>query len=147
MKRCSSGGMMRSSSPMRSHDGTSFHSGRGPDGSTSASWVAGRCVVASSVTWGAVTSWQNTSWKLSGAMYRSVVPSLRGTGRAVGVRDEHDRPVDRADEVADGGGVGGEAPQRVGRGDDAVALRRHRFDHAVATRRLGERAVDEDDRA
>jgi hypothetical protein len=63
------------------------------------------------------------------------------------VRDEHDRPLDRADEVADGGGVGGEAPQRVCRGDDAVALRRHRIDHAVPTRRLGEGAVDEDDRA
>ena len=42
-------------------------------------------------------------------------------GAAVGVGDEHDRPVDRADEVADGCGVGGEAAQRVGGGDDVVA--------------------------
>ena len=109
------------------------------------------------------------SWKRSAAMYRSVVPSLRGTGRsvsspsvlpgnsarereaaltgigreavdvdesddlagvrgdvrdhgaAVGVGDEHDRPVDGADEVADGGGVGGQTSQRVGGGDHRVA--------------------------
>jgi len=30
-------------------------------------------------------------------------------GAAVGVGDEHDGPVDRADEVAHGGGVGGDA--------------------------------------
>jgi len=36
--------MMRSFSPIRNHDGASFHSGGSPDGSVSASWVAGRCV-------------------------------------------------------------------------------------------------------
>jgi hypothetical protein len=41
------GEMMRSFSPIRNHDGTCFHSGCSPDGSTSASWVAGRCVVPS----------------------------------------------------------------------------------------------------
>ena len=60
--------MMRSSSPIRNHDGTSFHSGRSPDGSTSASWVAGRCVAAISAARGAGTSWQKMSWKLSAAM-------------------------------------------------------------------------------
>jgi hypothetical protein len=38
------------------------------------------------------------------------------------VGDEHDRPLDGADQVADGRGVGGEAAQRSGRGDDAVPL-------------------------
>ena len=33
--------MMRSSSPTRNHDGTCVHSGCSPEGSTSASWVAG----------------------------------------------------------------------------------------------------------
>ena len=60
--------MMRSSSPIRNHDGTSFHSGRSPDGSMSASWVAGRCVAAISAACGAGTSGQKMSWKLSAAM-------------------------------------------------------------------------------
>ena len=59
--------MMRSCSPIRNHDGTSFHSGRSPDGSVSASCVAGRWVMAISPARGAATSWQNTSLKLSGA--------------------------------------------------------------------------------
>ena len=75
--------MMRSSSPIRNQDGTCFHSGRSPDGSTSASWVAGRCVAASSAAPGAGRSRQNTSLKLSDATEKSVVPSLRGTGRTV----------------------------------------------------------------
>jgi hypothetical protein len=66
-------------------------------------------------------------------------------GSAVGVRDEHDRPVDRADQVADGGGVGGETPQRVGGGDDAVTRAQQRVDDTVPAGRLGERAVDEND--
>ena len=56
--------MMRSSSPIRNHEGTSCQSGWSPDGSVSASWVAGRCVMAISPAFGAGTSWQNTSWKL-----------------------------------------------------------------------------------
>jgi len=34
---------------------------------------------------------------------------VRDHGAPVGVGDEHDRPLDAADDVADGGGVGGEA--------------------------------------
>jgi hypothetical protein len=60
--------MMRSSSPIRNQDGACFHSGCSPDGSASASWVAGRCVAASSAAFVAGTSWQNTSWKLFTAM-------------------------------------------------------------------------------
>ena len=61
--------MMRSSSPIKNHDGTSRQSGRSPDASVSASCVAGRCVMmAISAACVAGTSWQNTSWKLSRAM-------------------------------------------------------------------------------
>ena len=75
--------MMRSSSPIRNHDGTCFHSGRSPDGSTSASCVAGRCVAAITAACGAGTSAQNCSWNRSAAMYRSVAPSRHGTGCTV----------------------------------------------------------------
>ncbi len=50
---------------------------------------------------------------------------------AVGVGDEQDRPLDRADEVADGGGIGGEAAQRIGRGADVMAVGHERIDHAA----------------
>jgi hypothetical protein len=60
-------GMMWSCSPIRNHDGTSFHSGRSPDGSVSASCVAGRWVMAIRAACGAGMSWQKMSWKLSGA--------------------------------------------------------------------------------
>ena len=47
-------------------------------------------------------------------------------GAAVRMADEHDRTVDRTHEVRDGGGVGGEAAQRVGGGDGAVTGRGER---------------------
>jgi len=71
---------------------------------------------------------------------------VRDHGAAVGVPDEHDRPVHGADQVADRGGVGGEAPQRVGGGDHRVARPQQRVDHAIPARRLGERAMDKNDR-
>ena len=39
---------------------------------------------------------------------------------AIGVADEHERALNRADEVADAGRVGGQAPQRVDRGEHGV---------------------------
>ena len=126
-------------------------------------------------------------------MNRSVVPSLRGTGRSVaspsmlpgnlpasakqlspslrgegvgvdepddvagvrrnvgdhrasvGVCGEHDGPVDRADDVADGGGVRGNSAQRVGRGDHRVSGVEQHIDDGVPARGLGEGAVDEND--
>ena len=66
---CSSAhGRLRSSSPKRNHDGISFHSGRAPDGSTSASCVTGRCVTAMRAVCSAGTSAANCSWKRSRAM-------------------------------------------------------------------------------
>ena len=50
--------MMRSSSPIRNQDGSSRQSGRSPDGSVSASCVAGRCVAAIRAACGAGTSAQ-----------------------------------------------------------------------------------------
>ena len=70
---------------------------------------------------------------------------VRDHRSAVGVGDEHDRPFDRADEVADARGVGGQVSQRVGRGDHGVPGARQRVDDAVPARRFGERAVDEND--
>ena len=52
----------------------------------------------------------------------------------------------RADEVGDRLGVGGEAAQRVGGGDDVVTGVFQLADDAVPARGLGEGAVDEDDR-
>lgn len=74
--------MLRSSPPIRNHEGTSRQSGRSPDGSVGASCVAGRCVAAIRAACGAGTSAQNWAWKRSVVMYRLVVPSLRGTGRS-----------------------------------------------------------------
>jgi hypothetical protein len=78
---------------------------------------------------------------------------LTGVGRdvrdhrpAVRVSDEHDRTVDRADEVADRFCVGGEATQRIGGGDHVLPGAVQRVHHAIPARRLGERAVDENDR-
>ena len=51
--------MMRSSSPITNHDGSSRHRGRSPDGAKRASCVAGRCVAASRAASGAGTSGQN----------------------------------------------------------------------------------------
>ena len=113
--------MLRSSSPNTNHDGSSFHSGRSPDGSSSASCVTGRCVTAMRAACGSGTSAQNCSWKRSGAIVRSVVPSLRGDrlqrvaeraageharqreGALAGLRREGG-DVDEPDDVA---GVGG----------------------------------------
>ena len=64
---------------------------------------------------------------------------------AVGVGGEHDGPVDRADDVRDGGGVRGEAAQRVGGGDHRMSGVEQRIDDGVPARGLGERAVDEND--
>ena len=75
--------MVWSCSPIRNHDGSSRHSGRSPDGSVSASSVGGRCVAAIRAASGAGTSAQNWAWNRSVTMYRSVVPSPRGTGRSV----------------------------------------------------------------
>ena len=69
--------MLRSSSAIRNHDGSLRHSGHSPDGSVSASWVTGRCMVAISAACRAGTSAQNWPWNRSWVMYRSVVPSLR----------------------------------------------------------------------
>ena len=44
---------------------------------------------------------------------------VRDHHAAVGVADEEHRALDDADDVADGGGVGGDAAQRVGGRDDA----------------------------
>jgi hypothetical protein len=64
---------------------------------------------------------------------------------AVGVGGEHDRPVDRPDQVAERGGVGGDAAQRVCHRDHQVARVEQRIDDAVPARRLGGAAVDEND--
>jgi hypothetical protein len=64
----------------------------------------------------------------------------------VRVPDEHDRPVDRSDQVADGGGVRREPAQGVGGGDHGVTRAVQGLDDAVPARRLGEGAVDENDR-
>jgi|SoiMethySBSTD1v2_1073268.scaffolds.fasta_scaffold116452_3 hypothetical protein len=66
---------------------------------------------------------------------------------AVGVGDEHDRPVDGADEVAHGSRAARDAAQRIGGGDHTVAVGHERIDHPLPARRLGECAVDENDRA
>src|SRR5690606_30189455 len=64
---------------------------------------------------------------------------------AVGVPDEQDGPSDRPDDVADVGGVAGDAAQRVGHGDDVEVLLLQLLDDAVPAGGLGEGAVDEDD--
>jgi hypothetical protein len=66
-------------------------------------------------------------------------------GAPVGVGDEHDRLLDAADEVADGSGVGGEPAKGVGGSDVVAALSHAAIDNAIPARRLGERAVDEND--
>jgi hypothetical protein len=79
--KCSSwDATLRSGSPNTNHEGSSFRSGRSPEGSTRASCVAGRCVTAILAARAAGTSAQNWLWKRSPVMYRSVMPSLRGTG-------------------------------------------------------------------
>jgi CBS domain-containing protein len=65
---------------------------------------------------------------------------------AVGVTHEHDGPVDRADDIADGGRVAREAPQGIGDGDHAMTRVPQRVDDAIPAGGLGERAVDEQDR-
>ena len=74
--------MLRSCAAIRNQEGSSFHRGRSPEGSWSASSVTGRCVAAMRAASGAGTSAANCSWKASRSMYRSVVPLLRGTGRS-----------------------------------------------------------------
>ena len=72
----------------------------------------------------------------------------RGVGdhdAAVGVADEHDRALDRAEEGLQVGGVGGHAAQRVGGRDDLVALVLELFLDAVPAGGVGEGAVDEHD--
>ena len=71
--------MLRSSSPNTNHEGTCFQSGS-PEGSCSASSVAGRCVTAIRRALASGTSAQNWAWKRSGTIDRSVVPSARGVG-------------------------------------------------------------------
>jgi hypothetical protein len=65
---------------------------------------------------------------------------------ARGVGDKHDRPVNRADRVADGSRVGGEPPQWVRDRDDPLTRCEQPVDHAILVRGFGERAVDEKDR-
>ena len=72
---------------------------------------------------------------------------VRDDGAAVRVADEHDRPVDGADELGQAGGVAGDRAQRVGVGDDSMAVGDQLLGDVVPARRLGERAVDEDDGA
>ena len=55
-------------------------SGRSPEGSWRASCETGRCVAAIRAACSAGASAQNWSWNRSSTMYRSVVPSPRGTG-------------------------------------------------------------------
>jgi hypothetical protein len=50
------------------------------------------------------------------------------------VGGEHDGPVDRADGDRDGGGVPGDAPQRVGDGDDRMSGVTQRIYDAVPAR-------------
>jgi hypothetical protein len=64
---------------------------------------------------------------------------------AVGVGGEHDRAVDRADQIAERRGVGGEAAKRVCRRDHRVTRVEQRIDDGVPARGLGEGAVDEND--
>jgi hypothetical protein len=71
---------------------------------------------------------------------------VRDHHAAVRMSGEDDGALDAADQVADGGGVGGDAAQRVGGGDHGVARVQERVDDAVPARRLGEGAVDENDR-
>ena len=60
--------------------------------------------------------------------------------------DEHDRPLDRLQDAAQVLRVGGEAAQRVGRGDASCSRGAAAPDLVVPAGGVGEGAVDEDDR-
>jgi hypothetical protein len=77
---------------------------------------------------------------------------VRGAGRgvgndraAVGVADQQHRAVDLVEEAGDVGRIGGHAAQRIGRGDDGVALPLQPLDDAVPAGRVREGAVHEHD--
>ena len=80
---------------------------------------------------------------------RDDVAGVRGDprhdGPAVGVADQHDRPVEGPDQVGQQGGVGRQAPQRV-RERDHAALGGQPVEQAVPARRLGIGSVHEHDR-
>jgi len=59
------------------------------------------------------------------------------------VADEDDRPSDRLDPAGDVGGVGRDAPERVGDRDDRDALALERGDYALPAGRVGEGSVNE----
>jgi hypothetical protein len=65
---------------------------------------------------------------------------------AIGVPGQQHRAVDLAEQAGGVGGIGGHAAQRVGRGDDGVALLLQPLDDAVPAGRIGERAVHQHDR-
>jgi hypothetical protein len=65
---------------------------------------------------------------------------------AVGVPDEEHRAGDLADPTGGVGGVVGDAPQRIGRGDDRDTRRLQPFDDPAPTRAIGKRTVHEHNR-
>jgi len=65
---------------------------------------------------------------------------------AVGVAYEDLRALDVVEDRAQGGGVGGRTAQRVGGGDDRVAVGAQVVDDAVPAGTVGEGAVLQDDR-
>jgi hypothetical protein len=78
---------------------------------------------------------------------------VRGAGRgvaddraAVGVPGQQHRAVDLAEQAGGVGRIGGHAAQRVGGGDDGVALPLQPLDDAVPAGTVGERAVHQHDR-
>ena len=65
---------------------------------------------------------------------------------AVGMPDQQHRPIHAAHDVADGGGVAGEPPQRIGGSDHVVTRLEQVMNDAIPARGLGKRAMDENDR-
>jgi hypothetical protein len=60
--------------------------------------------------------------------------------------DEQDRAVDLAEQAGGVGRIGGQAAQRIGRGDDGVALLLQPLDDGVPAGGVGEGAVHQHDR-
>lgn len=60
--------------------------------------------------------------------------------------DEQYRAVDLVEHAGGVGGIGDQAAQRIGRGDDGIALPLQLLDDAVPAGRIGEGAVHQHDR-
>jgi hypothetical protein len=65
---------------------------------------------------------------------------------AVGMPDKPHRPVDRTDVRRDSGRIEGETAQRVRRGDHRVPRGLQLTDHSTEARRIGEGAMNQNDR-